>query len=317
MKRIILALALVFLLAATVRAEIHGSWTASRNDDGRVQLNLSYADHNHFDTPFDVAQLTGLSPAQVSAATETPVNFEMKRDPGTISFHGTFEKGDGAGHFTFTPNAQYFRTIESMGVAPGTKEQSEERLLSLAFLDVSVDFIRAMRAAGYDQTLDEYTSMRIFRVTPELIAQYHRQGFDKLPYSSLIAFRIHRVTPEYVEQMRTAGYNLSADDLVKSRIHRATPEFLSEMRAAGYPSLAFDDAIRFRIHRVTPDVIKQLRDLGYTGLTPDDLVKMSIHRVTPEYIRDLAAAGYSHIPVDKLVEMRIRGIDADMVKKLK
>ncbi len=320
MKRIIL-FAFLFLLAFSARAtDLHGPWTATRADQsaGRIQLELSYGGHNHFGQSFETTLLPGLSDAQIASTTQTPVTFELRREAGVIAFRGFFEHGEGAGHFTFTPNPGFFRTVESMGVHVAADRRRDEDLLSLAILDVSTEFIRGMRAEGYDVGMDEYTSMRIFRVTRELIAEYRRLGYDKIAYDSLIAMRVHRVTPDYIDKMRAAGYSkLSLDELVTSRIHRATPEFISELRAAGYSGLSFEDLVNFRIHRVTPELIRELRDLGYDHLTADQLVEMRIHGVTPEYIRNLKSAGYSRVPVDKLVEMRIHGIDAEIVKKMR
>jgi hypothetical protein len=301
--KLILAFAAAFLLAFTARAEIRGTWTAMHNDDpSHVQLNLDRT-HNHFGSNFAISAFSGL-PADVIAS-QGDVRFELRRDAGVIAFDGSFLHGDGAGHFVFTPSPNYVSALKSMGVR-SDEELDDDRLLSLTLHDVSVDFIRAMRGAGYDEPLDHYISMRIFKVTPELVTELRSLGYDRLSFDDLIASRIHKVTPDYIRAMRTAGYpNLTMDDLVATRIHKATPEFLQQMAALGYSRLSFDDLIAFRIHGVSPEFVGALHDLGYNNISAEELVAMRIHRVTPEYIREIEKAGYEHVPVEKLIEMKI------------
>lgn len=315
----IMNLALVFLLAVTARAEtLHGTWSATQStkDPSKVQFQLSYGSHNQFGHTMSIDSFTGLTPAQIASAAETPVTFELRREAGTFALKGTFEHGDGVGHFTFEPNHAYFATLASMGVERDRERDEDQQLLTLAILDVSTSFVREMREEGYDVPLQKYISMRIFGVTRGVIAEYRRLGFDHLPYDRLIAFRIHGVTPAYIEEMRSSFGNLTADQMVTSRIHGATPEFARSMRDLGYHDLEFDDLVRFRIHGVSAGFISDLASLGYKNISAEDLVRMRIHGVTPEYIRQFRTAGYSGIPVEKLIKMRIQGIDAEFMSKM-
>ncbi|HXH90058.1 MAG TPA: hypothetical protein VNN25_00650, partial [Thermoanaerobaculia bacterium] len=102
-----LALALfLFLAAFTARAAQHGAWHLTNHDDsrddGKVQLQL-VSDHNQNSHSMDRSEFTGLTAAQMSATAETPVDFNLIRDAGTIHFTGTFLNGEGVGRFTFAP----------------------------------------------------------------------------------------------------------------------------------------------------------------------------------------------------------------------
>lgn len=316
--KLILAFAAAFLLAFTASAEIRGTWTVDhesfRKEAGWIQMNLNRP-HNHFGSSFKISSFTGLTAADVDS--QGDVKFSLRREAGTIDFDGSFLRGQGAGHFLFTPNGNYESTLRSLGVK-SEEDIDEDKLMSLTLNDVSTDFIRGMRAAGYDETLDHYVSMRIFRVTPELITELRSLGYDRLSYDALIASRVHGVTPEYIRGTRSAGYpNLSMDQLVATRIHGATPEFQQKMADLGYPHLDYDDLIAFRIHGVSPQFVTALRDLGYRHVEADDLVAMRIHGVTPDYIRSIEQAGYENVPVQKLIEMRIHGIDARFLAKVR
>ena len=316
MKRTIALTALLLAVASTALAELHGSWTANMSDrkPGNIQLNLSRGGNHNFGHSMTVAELRNLSEAQINSGAATPVQFQLAREAGTISFEGTFRAGDGAGQWRFAPNRDYVSAVRALGVSFDLDGSEEEDLLTVTMLDVSTPYIRSMQAIGYRETLEKYLSMRIFNVTPEFVSEMRQLGFDHLSPDDLVAARIHKVTPEYIRQMRAAGWNLSLDELVASRIHKATPEFAEEMRKLGYSNLSHDDLIAFRIHKVTAELIEDLRELGYTNIPADDLVSMRIFKVTPEYIRELKSAGYSGIPVKKLIDMKIHRIDITKLK---
>ncbi|HEX9163510.1 MAG TPA: hypothetical protein VF980_17520 [Thermoanaerobaculia bacterium] len=306
------------LTAASAAAAVRGAWTAEvRDSNAMMQLNLSTHGSNHFGQPMAISDFAGLSEASARAATQTPVNFELRREAGTVAFEGTFKDGFGAGQFTFTPNSGYVATLRNLGVSFDQSNRDDDEMLVMALMDVSTPFIRSMQAEGYRESADGYLQMRIFKVTPELVRELRGLGFDHISADDLVATRIHKVTPDYIRSMRAAGFaDLSLEQFVESRLHKATPEFAAQMKALGYGNVSFDRLVEFRIHGVTPDFIRDLADLGYTNIPAERLVEMRIHRVTPQYIRELKDAGYERVPVEKLIEMRIAGIDAAFVKKM-
>jgi len=282
-----LALALFFFLAAfTARAvSPHGAWHLSPREDGRMQIEM-ISDHNQNSHPVDRSAFAGLTAAQIDANGETPVDFRMIRDAGTVHFAGTFEHGDGVGRFTFEPNPAFASTLRSLGVA--ASDLDDERLFALAIHDVSSNFIKEMQSLGYREDLDQY-----------------------------VAFRIHGATPEFVREINALGYKPDAGDLIAFRIHGVTAEFIKGMKELGVRDLGSNSLVALRIHGASVDYVRELRDLGYLNLSAGDLVSMRIHGVSASYIRDLKNAGFANIPVEKLVEMKIHGIDAEFVKRTK
>ena len=319
----IIAAALALLLVASAQAEeIRGAWTADAGDagTGKVHMQLSRRHSNNGQT-MNVSSFTGLSESQILSPTQVPVAFSLRREAGTVQFEGSFKGGFGAGQFSFTPNPAYLDTIRSLGVSTesrkGRNRDVNEQLMHLAIQDVSTDFIRSMQAEGYNVSLGDYTSFRIFNVTPELVRELRSLGYDDIAASDLVGSQIHKVTPQYIREMNAAGFrNLSLKELTSTRIHRVTPEFAREMRDLGYGELGMKDLTSFRIHKVTPEFIRELKDVGYDNVPAKKLVSMRIHRVTPEFIRELKDAGYSNIPVDKLISMRIHGVDAEFARKM-
>lgn len=321
MKRTAILTLLLFAFAGTALAELHGSWTASTNDskNRRLHMNINRGASHSFGSSFNVSDFAALTDAQIHSSMTTPVQFQLVREGGTVVFDGTFRNGDGAGQWTFNGNRNYIAAVRALGVPfdLGERDGEEPDLFTVALLDVSTSYIKSMQAIGFKESLEQYLSMRIFQVTPELVRELRDDlGFRDLSAEDLVNTRVHKVTPEYIRQMRAAGWNLSLEELTTSRIHKATPEFAAQMAKLGYRNLPFDDLISFRIHRVTPELIAELHDLGYDNVSADNLVAMRIHRVTPDYIRELKAAGYSKIPVEKLIDMKIHRIDAKFIDRM-
>jgi hypothetical protein len=294
MKRV-LAVAFTFAIAAAAHAEsLRGMWTASTwsvKDIERIQLNMN-REHSNWGQDFKISAFEGLSRAQIASSADVPVRFALRRDAGTISFDGSFRDGEGAGHFTFTPNDSYLATLRSMNVRLDDTEDRDrtegEELYRLAMFDVSLDFIRQMHDLGYDAGVHD-----------------------------LVRFRIHGVSPDMVRELRTLGLDhVPAEDLVRMRIHGATPEFIREMANSGYRNLTVETLVRFRIHGVTPEFVREIASLGYRDVAGEELVRMRIHGVTPEFIRQVEDAGYKNVPVEKLIQMKIHGVDGAFLKSM-
>jgi hypothetical protein len=315
---VLCVLAAVTPLAPASAGPVAGSWSAeiSDRDPEKLQLSLRTGRSGQNGTTFRRADFTGLTGAQVRSITSVPVEFELRREAGTIAFTGHFRDGEGDGRFRFAPDPEYPKTLRRLGVALDGGRDEELELYHLALHDVSTDFIRSMQEIGYRVPVEKFIAFRIFDVDPEYVREMAAAGFPRLSADKLVETRIHGATPEYIRSMRAAGEDLTLDQYVESRIFRVTPEFAEEMGRAGYAGLRRDVLVQFRIHGVTTEYIDELRELGYAEVPAQKLVEMRIHGVTPEFIRRVANAGYRKVPVDKLVQMRIFNIEPEMVKAL-
>ena len=294
---------------------ITGLWTAEpaseRAASGNaplLQLTLSRRRGTHGNSqhsrPVALAELRGLTADQMSAGTSS-VTFTMERDAGRFSFEGSFRRGEGAGHFTFAPRPEFVTAMRGLGYT-----LDDEKLYSVAILDVSREFVRQLDALGYSRLdLDQLLSLRIHGADPSFIREVKELGYDHLPVDDLVSFRIHGATPDFIRQMQSLGPNrLSAEDLVGLRIHGASPEFVRGLRELGYDRVSAEELVSMRIHGVSPEFIKELKSLGYERVPVEELVSMRIHGVSPEFVRRVRASRGS-VSVDRLVEMRIHGIE--------
>jgi hypothetical protein len=282
------------------------TWKAPPASGPMVQLSLSRRRGTHGNSqhsrPVALAELRGLTADQMSAGASS-VSFTLERDAGRFSFEGTFRRGEGAGHFTFAPRPEFVTAMRGLGYT-----LDDDKLYSMAVLDVSREFVRELDVLGYSRLdLDQLFSLRIHGADPAFIREVKALGYDHLPVDDLVSFRIHGATPDFIRQMQALAYrNLSADDLVSLRIHGASPEFVRQLRELGYDRVGAEDLVSMRIHGVSPEFVKELKSLGYDRVPVEDLVSMRIHGVSPEFVRRVQASRGS-VSIDRLVSMRIHG----------
>jgi hypothetical protein len=292
---------------------ITGLWTAepatgntASGGGPQVQLTLSrrrgMQGNSQHSSPVALAELRGLTADEMSAGASS-VSFALERDAGRFSFEGTFRRGEGAGHFTFAPRPEFVAAMRGLGYV-----LDDEKLYSMAVLDVSREFVRQLDALGYARLeLDDLLSLRIHGADPTFIRAVQDLGYDHLPVDDLVSLRIHGATPGFIRQMQSLGLSrLSAEDLVSLRIHGASPDFVGQLRELGYERVSAEDLVSMRIHGVSPEFVKELKSLGYDHVAVEDLVSMRIHGVSPEFVRRVQASRGA-VTIENLVEMRIHG----------
>jgi hypothetical protein len=152
--------------------------------------------------------------------------------------------------------------VKEMG-SLGFDHLSASQLTETRIHGATPDYIRSMRAAGNDLTLDQYIESRIFAVSPEFVQQMSRLGYSNLDHSTLTQFKIHGVSPEFVEELKKLGYDhLPAQQLVEMKIHGVTPEFIRRVAVAGYKNVPVEKLVQMRIFGIDPEMVRALDDAG-------------------------------------------------------
>ena len=290
-----------------------GRWEIHTGENG-VHLQLRYGPEGERESGWGTAiaenRFTGL---EYSDRDE----FELRAEAGTISFTGTFSRTqwghEGAGTYTFSPNRDFPRSLERLGIG----DVRDRHLLGYAMGGVTLEMVRGVQDQGYrDLDADEVMEMSIFKVTPAFIRELQQLGYRDLSFRSLVEFRIHGVTPEYIREMGRHGFELDERGLVEFRIHGVNPEFMREMAGLGYRDLGSRQLVEFRIHGVTPEFVRALSELDYSNLDARQLVEFRIHGVTPEFIRGLQRDGYEDLTPRRLVEYRIHGVSPEYAREM-
>ena len=286
MTRITLLALSALTLAYALPAEeiITGQWIIdpSHTDQapagGKVQLTLHrFSERSQMtsSSALPLEQLRGLSRQQMESPAGATVHFEIAREAGTLGCEGYFRSGNGAGAFTFSPNANFVAEMRSLGY----NGLPVETVFSMAVHDVKTAYVRDLRSLGAAPgSSDDLISMSIHNVSIDYIRELKNLGLRELTADHLVSMRIHDVSPEFVRDLKGMGYNPSADDLVSLRIHGATSEYVKQMRGLGFnPTL--DQLVSMRIHGVTPDYIQKVQARGVKSLTVDQLVSLRIHGI--------------------------------------
>jgi hypothetical protein len=210
--------AMAFLALFSDSAVQTGEWTMSPSQDsGKVhfcfQGSRNGNDHFSHSSDWDISDFKGMnwSPGRHD------VNFTIRRDAGVFEGEGFVKNGEGAGLFTFTPDAEYAKRIESLGFT----DFDSDRQMSFALFDVSYAFAREMKSLGISGLdAQKLISFRIFRVDAAFVNAIRAAGLGTPSAEKLVAMRIHHVTPEYIQSMEAHGlHDLTVDQLIKLRIH--------------------------------------------------------------------------------------------------
>ena len=253
---------------------------AKTRDAGRVQFSIQQPQNGkrsgNWSQSMPLGELEGLSAAQLSAASATPIRFALARPAGRFTCSGSARSSDGRGTCAFAADAAFSADLARRGMGRPSVEQSYK----LAMSGFRPDVLDALAAAGYPRPTIEQS----------------------------VALGIFKVTPAYVRGLADAGYRLGkVDDLVGFRIHKVTPELIRAYRGLGVRNLEGDDLLAMAIHQVTPEYITSFARLGYRDLSADQLVQMRIFNVTPADVRALQARGVATPSADQLVELRLFG----------
>jgi len=310
----LLVLVGLVLLQTAVHADDsqRGTWTADWQSNNRaVNLQMSTErKHNTFGQSYEVSQFKGLSADAINGP-KAPIRFQLVRDAGTIDFDGFFDRGMGAGQFTFTPDATYSGKMQQLGFNCVGKKQFD-----MAALDISLAYAREYKDLGFTQSCDDLFKGAIFKVNRAQVEELRGLGYNNLSLEELVKLRIFKVDGAYIREMRAQGMDLSLDKLVETQIFKATPEFKHEMAELGYKDLSQEDLIAFKIHGVTPEYVRDMRALGFNDLSAKKLIEFRIFGVGRQQIEDLKAVGYTGVGANDLVAFKSHGVNADFIRKV-
>lgn len=286
MKRLLFscALLLVFSLSvACARAEtIAGTWRIDPSSQaGKVDLELRYARtgvggneqwSDSEDTP--ISELHGLSSTDLQSNGQTRT-FSIVKDAGRFEATGTFGRGEGAGTWTFAPDASFAGALRRRGIgAPNEKRQFE---LAIARFKLS--------------TLDALL----------------REGFERPSIDDLVAMGAHGVDDDYINAMKDVHLSPKrVSGLIRMRDHGVTPKYAADMLRRA-PQLTADDLVALRDHGVSSEYVQALADAGYSNVSPADMQRLVDHAVSVSFIERMRQHGYAHLSVDELIRLRDHG----------
>lgn len=259
-----------------------GVWTADIRD-GRVEMSVfpnrppekQHYSGNIIGFTVPLARLSGLTGA------DGETKFSLRSAAGSIELEGHFHNAQGAGHFMFSPSAEFVSEMAKLGYT----DFREDSLLLYTAHDLTPQVVRDLRAMGYEPTRRELDEVAVFSITPDTIREYARLGYPSLTLRELVNMRVGNVDAAYMNALRDLGYDhLTAHEISGMAILGVTASYIREMQAAGLKDLS----------------ARQLRDMRALGVTPD-------------YIKEMNALGIHD--VHKIVELKATGAADILLKK--
>src|SRR5262245_40451709 len=259
----------------TAQETITGDWTAKVKQTDRgpalwLSLNRNTdAEKGRFQmsSDFPLQDFTSLNPNANSN-----VQFTLQREAGVVYFDGLFKDGRGVGDFRFEPNSGFIATMRSLGYDGLTTE----KLLSMALLDVGVNFINELKSLGYDKlSLDQLFGLRALGVTAAFIKEARDWGFGKLPADELIEIKAMGINPDYIRSMKSLGFDdLSLKKVIELKALGVNEDYIKEMRSVGFDNIPVNKLIEMKAMGITADYVKKMRDLGLKNVSINELIQI-------------------------------------------
>jgi beta-lactamase regulating signal transducer with metallopeptidase domain len=160
--------------------------------------------------------------------------------------------------------------IDSLHAA-GLKDFSVDNLIAMKVQGVTADYVREVRAAGFDATVSNLIGMKVQGVTPEYIKEMRAAGLSP-NVDQLIGMKVQGVTPAYIRDLRATGVNPSLNEIIGMKVQGITPEYIKSLKAAGFNDLKTGDYIAAKVMGITPEFINQVRSRGFKDLTLHQLI---------------------------------------------
>ncbi len=258
-----------------------GTWTAdakTNKADDRIQFSFSRRSdggHSNHGNEYSLSDFQGLTREQVRAATNTPVNFKLVREAGTLECEGSFRDGRGSGTWRLVLSQAFRSAMSSRGY-----DLTDEQMFTATMIDVRTSFVDDLKTIGFDRlSFEDVVKAVIFKITPQFAAEMKSLGFENLELEELVKARIFKIDTAFAREVREMGFDdgQSMEQLVKLRIFKVTPAFLKEIKGEGLTLDSIEDAVKLRIFKVDADFIRRARASGHTDLNVEELVRLRIH----------------------------------------
>ncbi len=137
-------------------------------------------------------------------------------------------------------------------------------------------YIDSLQGAGLTNlTVDDLISLKIQGVTADYIRQLKAAGFEPR-VREIIEMKIQGVSPDYIRDIRATGLKPNLHELVEMKIQGVTPAFIHAMQSAGFADLHIRDYVSAKIQGVTPEFIEKVRSHGFKDLTFRQLIGLKM-----------------------------------------
>ncbi len=273
-----------------------GTWKAELQGD-KLRLEMTYRKigwgrWTSVDE-YPLNQLIGFSPGRNT-------RFELRRAAGTFRFQGSFEGKRGRGTCGFKPDPEFEKVLG--------QRLTTDRAMELAVYDLSLDYVREMKALGVGFSAQHPPKSDFFGQVHQLARTVVNPERNN-PLRWLMALKVHDINPEYVRGLKNAGYpNLQTWQLVELKVHGIEPDYVQGLHDSGYRHLPSYQITQFSTHGISPEWLRGIVEAGAADFTPEQIISMNTHGIDGDFIRKARDKGHAKLSAEELVSLSVRGI---------
>ena len=196
--------------------------------------------------------------------------------------------------------------------AAGFKNLSVDEIIGMKVQGITPEYIKDIRALGFQPKVDELIGMKVQGITPEYIKGIRELGFQPT-VDELIGMKVQGITPDYIREMRGFYSNVSVDELIGMKVQGITPQYARDMRGLGLQT-APDGLIGMKVQGITAEYVREMQGLNLKPDT-DELIGMKVQGITPEYVKSMQAEGFKDLDCDALIGAKVQGITPEFIEK--
>jgi beta-lactamase regulating signal transducer with metallopeptidase domain len=206
------------------------------------------------------------------------------------------------------PAHSYLQSMEDAGF----KNVTVDQLIAMKVQGITPEYVKSMRALGFNPDVDELIGMKVQGITPEYVRET-REIWPKVDADQLIAIKVQGITPEYVKAMHSLGLKTDIDEIIGMKVQGITPEYVKEIRAT-WPNADTDQLIGIKVQGITPEYVKSMQSLGLKT-DADDIIALKVQGITPEYVKEIRAI-WPNADTDEIIAIKVQGITPQYIKEI-
>ena len=175
------------------------------------------------------------------------IDARMKADSGEIRCTGSVHDGTLNGRYSFTPDEQFRKRMETMGFTNLTTEI----LQGYAMLDVNIEWVKGMHDAGVrGMTAQKLMGLRALKVDPRYVQGMAAAGYPELQADKLTSMKAVGVSPEKVEAVRKMGYAPTEEELIQLSVFKIDAPFVERMKSRGFKNLTIAQLVKIKVFKL-------------------------------------------------------------------
>jgi hypothetical protein len=259
MKRAFLFSFLLSLGVATAMADTPQTCTiAAGRSDGKMQFSWQRgecepkAHCNEGDNGMLWSRWTGVTAADLQREGAS-IDARMKGEAGEMRCAGAVHNSEMHGTYSFTPDMEFTHRMEALGFSfpSETSRQLNDRLQGYVMLDVTTEWVKAMKDAGVQgMTSENIMGLRALGVDAAYVHGMAAAGYPELDAGKLTGMKAVGVTPEKVQQIRAMGYSPTQDELIQMSVFKIDAPFVERMKARGLKNLTIAKLVQIKVFKL-------------------------------------------------------------------